>query len=172
MRLSLSVNGRHTTLASLERKGWLNAHINLSQGLPQSEPDRVWINAYDVTEEPNTTYTGWEAVPLVVGDKITVEVLPDGESDPPSEVSHTSDSPKNLFSDLQNALSLLNAIKTCDQVLTKVLDQAEATEPPDELRKIRLAVGSVLAEMDSQMITPTIRRHPELFSKAQELGIR
>jgi hypothetical protein len=172
MRLSLSVNGRHTANASLERKGWLGAHISLSQGLPDNEPDRVWINAIDVTEEPNTTHSGWEAVPLVVGDKIMVDVLPDGESDPPSEVRHTSDSPKNLFGDVKNALSLLDAIKACDKALTDVLHQAQASESPEELREINLAIGSIVVEMDRQLITPTIRRHPALLARAQELGIR
>jgi hypothetical protein len=172
MRLSLSVNGRHIVNASLERNGWLGAHISLSQSMSENDPDRVWVSAIDVSEEPNTTHSGWEAVPLVVGDKVMVEVMSDGESDPPSEVRHTSDSPKNLFEHPQNALSLLNAVKACDKALTEVLDRAHESETPDELRKIKLAVGSIFAELDSQLITPTIRRHPALFAKAQELGIR
>jgi hypothetical protein len=50
-------------------------------------------------------------------------------------------SPKNLFSDLEQARLLLPAIKVCDTELSGVFDRAQETEPPDELLKIRRAVG-------------------------------
>jgi len=170
MRLSLSVNDRLPTRASLESEGWLAAHINLSQGI-DGEQDRVWLNSIDRSHEPNTVHSAWEAVPLSVGDKIEIHVLPDGEADPPTEVTRTSESPKNLFADIENARQLLRAIKVCDTALMNVLELA-AAEPENELKKIRLAIGSVVVELDRQLISPTLRRHPELLAYATENKLR
>lgn len=94
---------------------------------------------------------------LSVGDKIEIKVLEDGESDPPNTVSRTSDSPNNLFSDVEQARLLLAAIKVCDRALWEVAERARGVEPEDELHKIVFAVGSVFREIDQQLISPTIR---------------
>lgn len=94
---------------------------------------------------------------LSVGDKIEIKVLEDGESDPPNTVSRTSDSPNNLFSDVEQARLLLAAIKVCDRALWEVAERARGVEPEDELHKIVFAVGSVITEIDQQLISPTIR---------------
>jgi len=173
MRLSLSVNGSPTVRASLEAKGWLSAHVSLSQGVNSDESrDRVWINAIDVSDEPNSSHLTWDAVPLVVGDRIAIEVLPDGESDPPTDTTQTSESPNNLFSDVEQARILLSTIKACDTELWKALNRAQAAEPADEFSKITNAVGSVLVELDRQLISPILRRHPQLLSEAQEMNLR
>ena len=114
----------------------------------------------------------WDAVALSVGDKIEIEVLEDGESDPPNTVSRTSDSPKNLFSDIEQARLLLAAIKVCDRALWEVAERARGVKPEEELHKIVLAVGSIITEIDQQLISPTLRRHPELLAQAEELKLR
>jgi hypothetical protein len=173
MRLSLSINDRHVARASLEANGWLGAHISLSNGIKSDEPaNRVWLAASDISEDPNNVYSTWEPVTVSVGDKIEIQILPDGESDPPSTVTKTSASADNLFSDIGQARLLLETIKTCDKALCEVADRAVGIESDDELHKIRRAVGSLLAEIDQQLISPTLRRHPELLSLAQELKIR
>lgn len=173
MRLSLSVNDRHIARASLEAKGWLGAHVSLSQGMESDEPPhRVWLQAIDVSGEPNTVHSGWESVPLSTGDRIEIELLPDGEADSPISVTRTSESADNLFSNVEQARSLLDAIQVCDAALMGVVDKANDVEPSDELKKIRLAIGSVLAEMDRQLISPTLRRHPGLLADAEEMKIR
>lgn len=173
MRLSLSVNDRHIARASLEANGWLGAHVSLSQGMETDEPtNRVWLRSTDTSGEPNTKHSTWDAVGLAVGDKIEIEVLPDGESDPPSTTSLTSDSPNNLFSDVEQARQLLAAIKICDRALWDVAERAKAVEPADELRKIVFAIGSVVTEIDQQLISPTLQRHPELLALAEEMKLR
>jgi hypothetical protein len=166
MRLSLSVNDRHIVRASLEAEGWLSAHVNLSHGIDSEEPpNRVWLVAYDKSEEPNSVTSTWEGVVLSVGDKVEINVLPDGEADAPSTLTRTSESPKNLFSDVEQARLLLTAIKICDTELSGVADRAQATEPPHELLKIRRAIGEIIVELDRQLISPTLRRHPECCPK-------
>jgi hypothetical protein len=173
MRLSLSVNARPIARAALEAKGWLGAHVSLSRGMESSEPsNRVWLDAIDTSEEPNSIHSAWEGVPLSIGDKIEIEVLPDGVADSPTTITRTSESPKNLFSDIQQARLLLAAIKICDTALMAVVNRANDVEPSDELHKIRLAVGSVLTEIDQQLISPTLRRHPELLPEAEEMRLR
>jgi hypothetical protein len=49
-----------------------------------------------------------------------------------------------------------------------VLDRAQHAEPPDELLKIQRAVADIIWELDTKLITPTLRRHPELLAEAKE----
>jgi hypothetical protein len=173
MRLALAVNDRPIARASLVTKGWLGAHVSLSQGVESDElTNRVWLNSMDTSDDPNTEHSTWDAVGLNVGDRIEIEVLPDEESDPPNSVSRTLDNPNNLFSDVEQARLLLAAIKTCDTALWEVAEQARGAEPEDEFRRLSLAIGSVLTEIDRQLISPTLRRHPELLVIAEEMKIR
>jgi len=173
MRLSLAVNDRPIARASLIAKGWLGAHVSLSQGVePEESANRVWLNSMDTTDDPNTEHSMWDAVGLNIGDRIEIEVLPDGESDPPNSVSRTSDNPNNLFSDVEQARLLFAAIKSCDTALLEVVERARGAEPDDEFRRVALAVGSVITEIDRQLISPTLRRHPELLGIAEEMKIR
>ena len=173
MRLSLFVNDRPIVRASLEAQGWLSAHVNLSQGMnTDAAEDRVWINAIDVSNEPNSSHSTWDAVPLAIGDKIAIEILPDGESDPPTSITQTSESPNNLFSDVEQARLFLAVIKFCDTELWKALGHAQGAEPPEEFKKITNAVGSIVVELDRQLISPILRKHPGLLSEAQEMNLR
>jgi len=173
MRLLLTVNDLPIARASLLANGWLGAHVSLSRGVESDEPNnRVWLDSMDTSDDPNTKHSMWNAVALNVGDKIEIEFLPDGESDPPNDISRTSDSPSNLFSDVEQARLLFTAIATCDEALSKVVEQARDAEPEDEFRKIALAIGSVITEIDRQLISPTLRRHPDFLAIAQEMRIR
>ena len=172
MRLSLAVNGQQKACASLTTKGWLSAHVSLSHEVESSPDDRVWLNAIDTSEEPNTTHSSWGGIPLVLGDKVEIEILADGESDAPSEVSRTTDNPNNLFSNSAQARQLLDSVKTCDMVLQDILDRAKDVEPEDEFKKLALAVGSILVELDRQLISPTLRRHTDLLHLAEEMKLR
>jgi hypothetical protein len=172
MRLSLGVNGQHKVRASLTAIGWLGAHVSLSNGIESESNDRVWLNAVDISAEPNTTHSTWGGFPLVPGDKVEIAILADGDSDAPSEVSTTTDNPHNLFSTPAQARQLLDSVKTCDIALQEILDRAKGVEPDDEFKKLALAVGSVLVELDRQLISPTLRRHPDLLQIAEDMNVR
>jgi hypothetical protein len=135
-------------------------------------PNRVWLVAADISEEPNTVHSTWEPVAVSVGDKIEIQVLPDGEADLPSTVTKTSESADNLFSDVGQARLLLETIRACDKALCEVTERAIGVESGDDLHKIRYAVTSVIAEIDQQLILPTLRRHPELLPLAEEMKLR
>lgn len=170
MRLSLKVNDQPIAKASLVAKGWLGAHVSLSQGIESDEPpNRVWLNSINTSDDPNTKHSMWDAALLNVGDTIEIRVLLDGESDPPISVSRTSENPNNLFSDVEQARLLFATIKTCDAALLEAAERARGAEPEDEFRRISLAIGSVLVEIDRQLISPTLRRHPELLTIAEDM---
>ena len=80
----------------------------------------------------------------------------------------TSESPKNLFSDAEQARLLLSAMEICDRELEGILHRAQASEPKEEFEKIAQAVVSVVTELDRRLITPTLHRHPELLDEAKE----
>jgi hypothetical protein len=111
MRLSLSVNDRPIAKAALNAKGWLGAYVNLSGGFGAEPSARTRLAATDVSENPNSVQSTWESVPLSVGDRVEIEVLADGESDAPVIVTWTAESPKNLFSDVEHARLLLEAVR-------------------------------------------------------------
>ena len=79
MRLSLAVNVRLMARASIIANGWLGAHLSVSQGVEPSESaNQLWLNATNISDDPNTEHSQWEAVALSVGDKVEIEVLADG----------------------------------------------------------------------------------------------
>ena len=56
MRLSLHINGKRTSTASLPERGWVSAHLNLSRGIGDEDSNKVYLNSIDCTEEPNATH--------------------------------------------------------------------------------------------------------------------
>jgi len=167
MRLQVSVNDGIPVRASLQAQGWLSVHLNLSSDDADSGPSRLRVQAIDKSNEPNSTISNWDLGALSIGDTAHIQILHDGEADPPTEVSRTSESPKNLFSNVDQARQLLSAISQCDKELMAVLEGSKAVEPEDEFKKITRAIGGILADLDLNLIQPTLRRHPELLSEAQ-----
>ena len=140
MRLQVSLNGGVPVRASLERQGWLSVHLNLSSDETGGDSSRLWMQAIDKSEEPNSTISTWDIGTLSVGDIAQIEVLSDGEADLPTEVTRTSEAPQNLFSTVDQARRLLAAISACDKELMAVLETSKAVEPEDEFKKITQAL--------------------------------
>jgi hypothetical protein len=83
----------------------------------------------NTSDDPNTEHSMWDAAGLNVGDRIEIEVLSDGEADPPNNVSRTSDNPNNLFSDVEQARLLFAAIKTTTRLYGKSPSVPEVQSP-------------------------------------------
>jgi hypothetical protein len=171
MRLQVSVNNKAPVRASLQNQGWLSVHLNLSSNDAGSDSNRLKIVAVDNSDEPNATFSTWELGTLSIGDAAQIQVLNDGEADPPTEVKGTAESPNNLFADVAGARELLSAISVCDKELNAILERSQTAEPEDEFRKIALAIGAVVTELDSKLIQPTLRGHPMLLAEAQEMHL-
>ena len=171
MRLQVSINNRVPIRASLEQEGWLNVHLNLSSDETDGSPSRLWVQAIDKSEEPNSTISTWDVGTLSIGGTAHIEVLTDGEADAPNEVTRTSEAPKNLFSSVDQARRLLSAISACDKELMAVIEESKAVEPEGEFKKITQAIGGILCDLDLHLIQPTLRRHPQLLSEARDKGL-
>ncbi len=65
-------------------KGYLSAHVNLSTGRTEGEPDRVWMGAIDTSQELSNTHLTWPGEYLREGDVVRVQLLPGGEGDLPT----------------------------------------------------------------------------------------
>jgi hypothetical protein len=170
MRLQVSVNNNAPVRASLDQ-GWLSVHLNLSSDDADRDSSKLRIVAIDKSQEPNSIISTWELGTLSIGDAAQIQVLNDGEADPPSEVKRTAESPNNLFADIAGARELLTAISVCDRELNAVLRRSQTAEPEDEFKKLALGIGAVFAELDRKLIQPTLRRHPELLVDAKEKGL-
>jgi len=168
MRLQVSVNNGVPVRASLQTEGWLSVHLNLSSDDTGSVPGRLIVQAIDKSDEPNSTFSTWELGTLSIGDTAQIQVLDDGEADPPTAVRRTSESPKNLFSNVDQARQLLTAISVCDKELGAVIQRSKTVEPEDEYAKIVQAIGGIICDLDRYLIQPTLRRHPELLAEAKE----
>jgi len=46
-----------------------------------------------------------------------------------------------------------------------ILEHAKAVEPKEEFDRIAPAIVAVIVEVDQHLITPTLRRHPELLEE-------
>jgi hypothetical protein len=163
MRLSLAVNGKIQSVASLQEPGFLSAHINMADRPKEDErSNKARIHASH-TLETETISMHWPTVELQVGDTVEIRILPDGAGDAPSEIRKLSESPSNLLSDSGLAKELLGLVSEFEKRLAEFLKKSEQVEPAEEHRKVKLAVGHVLAEVGEQLLFPVFRRHKELI---------
>jgi hypothetical protein len=167
MQLSLSVNNRNTVRGAVGSKGVLSAVISVSiSGHGNEAKGKASIHAL---ESPNVSE--WSAGELVVGDKIEIRLLSDGEADPPTRMRSVSDIPGILFTDLDQARQALAKVSVCKEHLEAILRSAKDAEPHDEALKVQRAVVAIVQDLGKYIITPTLRSHPELLSEAKVLDL-
>lgn len=172
MRVKVAVNDGVPVKASLSTKGWLSVHLNFSRGDDaEDSAGRLWVQAIDYSAEPNSVNSVWEVGKLSVGDKAEIQVLADGETDPPTKIERSAERSMNLFSNVDEARRLLKAISACDRELNAVVEGSRTAEPEDEFKKIVQAIGGIVMEFDRKLIQPTLHRHPELLVEAQEMRL-
>ena len=163
MRLSLSVNGSATVVASLSRPGYLSAHLNMSDRPKEDQHEKsVRINGFE-TGETETVSMKWPTFQLGIGDVVELRILPDGEGDAPSEVRRSSESPHGLFSSIDLAKALIRAVSEFERQLTELRHKSEEVEPAEEHKKFTMAHGAVAWELGQHLLYPTYRKHRELI---------
>ena len=163
MRLSLSVNGRSRFIASLPGAGYLSAHLNM-QDRPKDNDRSTQVRIVGTdTADTETVHLQWPEVQLEVGDVVKLEILPDGEGDPPSEVRKSSEAPSNLLTNTKLTKDLLKVVSDFESRLMRLLSRSEKIEPPGEHKKFRRAVGGILWELGVHLLYPVYRRHKDLM---------
>lgn len=163
MRLSLAVNGKTRSVASLKGPGFLNAHVNLADRPKEGERSNMARIHASHTLETETISMHWPTVELQVGDTVEVRILPEGDGDAPTESRKLSEAASNLLSDSGLAKELLGIVSDFEELLAEFLEKSQKAESPEEHRKVKLAVGHVLAEIGEQLLFPVVRRHKELI---------
>src|SRR5690242_18076856 len=100
MRLSLDINGRTRVVAAVNGPGYLNARINMRERPNEDDYAKTVQISGTQTLETGTVSIDWSSFQLQIGDKLECQLLPDGDGDPPSAVRRSSESPTNLFSNI------------------------------------------------------------------------
>ena len=163
MRLLLSVNGTARNTASLQGQGFLSAHLNMHDR-PKDGDDSITVRIQGShTKETETIRMEWPTVHLQVGDIVTLQILPEGDGDAPSEIRTSSESSSNLFSSGELAKETCEVSLEFDRRLIELLRKSEEVESEEEHGKFRRAVGAVLYELGHQLLYPVYRRHKELI---------
>lgn len=163
MRLSLSVNGAAPLVTSLPGPGYLSAHLNMSDRPKEDEQSKTVRISGMETHETETVSLKWPTFKLEVGDVVELRILPDGEGAAPLEIRRSSESPYNLFSSIDLAKMLLQAVSEFERRLIEVRDRSEKLEPPDEHKKFMAANAAVAWELGEHLLYPVYRKHKELI---------
>ena len=117
-------------------------------------------------KETETIHWKWPSIELRVGDVVELRVLPDGEGSEPSEVRKSSESQYNLFSNLELAKELLQAVSQFEKKLMKLSEKSKKLEPAEEHKNFIIASGRVVWELGQDLLHPVYRRHKELIPEA------
>lgn len=142
--------------------GYLSTHLNLAERPKDDDYSKsVRVSGIE-TLETETVYLEWPKFDLEVGDRVEIRVLNEGESDVPSAVRKSSESPQNLFSHPEMARELTELVSDFESRLLRLIDTSKEREPVDEHKKFTTAVGHVLTEIGDHFLYPIYRRHKEL----------
>ena len=167
MRLSLTINGKRQTIASLTEQGYLSAHLNMSNRPKESEQSKkIRVVGFDTSNEYETVKMEWPELNLETGDVVELEILPDGNGDQPTVLRSSAESPNNLLSSPELARQVLVAVQEFESRLLTLLSESEKSEPAPEHKKFHLAVGRVMSDLDERLLSPVYRRHSELLPDA------
>jgi hypothetical protein len=169
MQLSVKVNNRPIVKGAVSGKGVLSAIITVpSRASGNEAKGKALIHAFKFDSSEGSE---WDAGDLSIGDKIEIHLLPDADGDLPTKTRRLAEMPGFLFSDPDQARQALANVHTCKEQLEGILQAAKFAEPHDEALKIQRAVIAVVQDLGKYLITPTLRRHPELSSEAKHLGL-
>lgn len=168
MQLTMRVNNGIAVKGAVGGKGVLSAIITVSVPASGDEAKgKAFIHSFESSD-----LSEWSAGELSIGDKIEIHLLPDSEADPPTKTRQSSDVPAYLFSEPDQARLALAKIHVCKEHLEGILQAAKHAEPHDEALKIQRAVIAVVQDLGKYLITPTLRRHPDLLREAKDLDLQ
>jgi hypothetical protein len=114
------------------------------------------------TGELETVRSTWPTFDLNIGDTVELRILAEGQGDAPTEVSRSSESSSNLFSNAPLAKELLKIVSDFEDRLGELISKSEKTESADEHKKFTWAAGHIAYELGEKFLNPVYRRHKEL----------
>ncbi len=161
MRIGLTLNSVAQYVASIPAPGYLSAHLNLSEH-PEETRRKICIKGYDTSSGTENVSLQWPTVELAVGDVVELHVLEAGEGSPPASIRRSSQNPGNLFSSEELAAEAIGIGLEFQGKIAEFLHKAQDVESAEEAKKIRLALGHILAALGEHLYSPIWRRHPAL----------
>ena len=162
MRLSLKINGNPRAVAAVNGPGYLNAHLNMHVRPKDNDYSKIVRLVGSRTLETETVQLNWPNFDLQEGDTVELHLLNDGESDPPTEIRRSTESPKNLFSSVELASEVLSGVSAFERQLMQILEKSKNTESVEEHKRFARATGEVLAQLGENLLYPIYRRHKQL----------
>lgn len=163
MRLGLKINGIPRVVAAVSGPGYLSAHLNMAERPKENDYSKTVRLAGTQTLETETVHLHWSTLELQVGDRVELQVMDDGEGNPPEKVRRSSEDPRNLFSEPALAREMTELASDFESRLLRLLDKSKEQESADEHGKLTTAVGYVIYEIGNQLLYPIYRRHKELI---------
>jgi hypothetical protein len=169
MQLKMKVNNGPPVKGAVTGKGVLGALITVSTPASGKEAKgKAYIHSFEFESSDGSE---WSAGDLSIGDKIEIHILPDADADPPTKTRRLAEVPGYLFSDPDQARQALAKLHICKEQLEEILQAVKLAEPHDEALNIQRAIMAVVQDLGKYLITPTLRRHPELSEEAKDLGL-
>jgi hypothetical protein len=126
------------------------------------------VEGYDTSVDTENVSHSWPEVELTLGDVVEICLLEDGDGTQPALTRRTSESPKNLFVTSELASEALAAGQQFEAAILDLLRKAEAQETEEEAKKVRRAVGHLLAALGDHLYSPIWRRHQSLVPEAMK----
>jgi hypothetical protein len=167
MRIAVTLNGAARHVATIEGAGYLSAHLNLADRPKDGEVRRALrVEGFDTNSATETVSLKWPELALSLGDVVQLQVLDEGPGHEPVSRRSTTELPANLFSDESLARELLSLCEDFEQRLFKLMEKAEAIEPPEEHKKFKRAIGNIVVDLGEHLLSPVYRRHPSLIPEA------
>ena len=162
MKIRITINNKYLATTEVVGKGHLGAHINLDdkEGTDNPEMD-ISLGGYDTNDKKETKYLKWHGSELQAGDNITIEIMPEAQSDAPSEVRSSLTDKKTISTSEEQAEKILKAAYSCNEILNELLLELKNELQDSEYKKIVFGVGGVINEVFSSIAEPIYRKHPD-----------
>ena len=162
MKIKLSINDDQTFVGEIPKKGFIGAHITLSDPDGSGSPIMTAsLSGHDVTDPKETKFMKWEFPEVNQNDRIRIEIQPDVQPDPPTSVS-SSKSKETISTSENQARMILSATQVCSETLSRMLDELRDELTKDEFRQLALGVGEIFDTLYNSIDRKIYREHESL----------
>lgn len=158
MQFEVFINGEPQFVAGISGRGHLGVHVNTK---PSSETACIQASGYENLPDEETQFLKWQNIELKAGEELTIRgVL--GRVVSAHESRHSSrDDARIAVRTFATANEIHNRVLSLQQQLLSMLPLVD-TESPEDAKKFKRAVGTVLAAFGDHFLGPLYNAHPAL----------
>ena len=162
MKLKLTVNDDQSMSGEVPEKGFLGAHIILSDPDGTGSPTiKVSLKGTDVENPTETKFLEWNFDDINQDDRIGIEIQPDIQPNPPTSIS-SSKTKETISTPIDQAKKVLSATQVCSETLSRMLEELKDELPKDEFRQLALGVGETFDTLYNSIDRKIYREHESL----------